>query len=208
MSLPAFGPRFETAIAAMDAANAADPTMLHVSGVARPKELAHSEMMTHWVSQLAPDASEALHLAARAHHIRRWETPRSSYPEGRQGYLKWRSDLHRVHAGHAADILRAAGYDEATIDRTSVIIQKQDLRRDHDVQVFEDALGLVFLETQFHEFSAQHDAEKLSNILRRTWRKMSPAGQASALDLPLHPADRAFIVSVLSGGDDPEASPP
>src|SRR5690606_23738600 len=104
-----------------------------------------AEMMTRWVARLSPDASEALHLAARAHHIRRWEVPRNTYPEGRQGYLQWRSDLHGVHAGHAAAILREHGYDEAMIDRVGAIISKRGLRRDPEVQVFEDALSLVFL---------------------------------------------------------------
>lgn len=194
---PDFGPRFEAAIAAIDAANAADPHTLTIRGEALPKELTHARMMTRWVEILAPEASEAMHLAARAHHIRRWETPRETYPAGRQGYLKWRSDLHQVHAAHAAEILREAGYDEATIARVGSIIGKQGLRRDPEVQVFEDALNLVFLETQFHEFRPQHDPEKLANIVRRTWRKMSPDGQAQALNLPLELADLEFIATAL-----------
>ena len=35
---------------------------------------------------------ETLLLAARAHHLRRWELPRDSYPVGRAGYLRWRRD--------------------------------------------------------------------------------------------------------------------
>ena len=40
------GPRFEQAIAAIDAANAADPHTIEVRGEVRPKELAHAELMT------------------------------------------------------------------------------------------------------------------------------------------------------------------
>ena len=91
-------PRLPTALAAIDAANAADPNCMTVDGVERPKELAHAEMVTEWVRRLRPDPSEALLLAARAHHLRRWAVPRSTYPDGRAGYLRWRRDMHQRHA--------------------------------------------------------------------------------------------------------------
>ena len=94
--------RFDRAIAAIDAANAESPT-----GV----ELDHAVRVTDWVRRLRPDASEALLLAARAHHIRRWTVPRDSYPDGRSGYLRWRRDLHEVHAREVATILEAEGYE-------------------------------------------------------------------------------------------------
>src|SRR5437868_2403332 len=90
--------RFERAIAAIDAANADDPERLVVRGEERPKEQAHAELMTEWVTRLEPSPAEELLLAARGHHLRRWTVPRSSYPEGRAGYLRWRRDLHEVHA--------------------------------------------------------------------------------------------------------------
>ena len=70
------GERFDRAIAAIDAANADSPT---------GREPEDAVMVTDWVRKLAPDAGEALLLAARAHHIRRWTVPRASYPDGRAG---------------------------------------------------------------------------------------------------------------------------
>src|SRR5439155_1201941 len=110
--------RFEQTIAAIDAANAEDP---------HDKELRHAELATAWVRRLRPEASEALLLAARGHHIRRWAIPRSSYPEGRRGYLRWRRDLQRAHAADLAGILAAEGYDEATVARVQDIVQKKQL---------------------------------------------------------------------------------
>ena len=75
--------RFRRAIAAIDASNADDPNRITVRGEERPKELAHSELVTAWVHRLDPHASEPLLLAARAHHVRRWTIPRASYPTGR-----------------------------------------------------------------------------------------------------------------------------
>ena len=53
------GSRLETAIAAIDAANADDPVTVEIRGRRRPKELAHADLMTEWVRRLDPDASEA-----------------------------------------------------------------------------------------------------------------------------------------------------
>src|SRR5512144_2528909 len=97
--------RLDAAVAAIDQANSADPNVLVLDGVARPKEQAHAEMMTAWVLRLDPDADEAQLLAARAHHLRRWTLPRSDYPEGRSGYLRWRTALKAQHAQEVGQIL-------------------------------------------------------------------------------------------------------
>ncbi len=190
--------RFERAIAAIDAANAGDPETLTLRGKAVPKEQTHAEMATRWVQRLRPDASEALLLAARGHHIRRWERPRSDYPAGRQGYLRWRRDLQVFHAETTGKILREAGYDEEVIARVGAIIRKRGLGRDEDVQAFEDALSLVFLETQLHEFSPEHDEAKVVDILRKTWRKMSPAAREAALAFDFAAEDQRLIEAALS----------
>ena len=82
------------------------PHRIQVRGEERPKELAHAELMSEWVEKLRPDASEALRIAARAHHVRRWEIPRDSHPAGRRGYLEWRVALHDHHAEVTARIAR------------------------------------------------------------------------------------------------------
>jgi hypothetical protein len=190
--------RFERAIQRIDEANSEDPTLLVVNGEPRPKELAHSEMLTEWVRRVRPDADEALLLAARAHHIRRWTRQRSSYPEGRKGYLRWRTDLHGFHAGVAGDILEECGYDDATVARVQQIIRKHGLGRDPDVQALEDALCLVFLETQLTALIADLPEETMVNVLRKTWKKMSEAARENALALKMRPADREFVVRALS----------
>jgi len=189
--------RFERAIVAIDAANRSDPTTLTLRGQVLPKELTHADMAMRWVKELRPDAPEELLLAARAHHIRRWERPRSDYPAGRQGYLRWRRDLQLFHAEVTAAILRDAGYDEPAVERVSAIIRKRGLGRDPDVQAFEDALSLVFLETQLHEFGPSVDESKLVEILQKTWRKISAEARAAALRFEFEPGDRRLIELAL-----------
>jgi hypothetical protein len=169
----------EAALDAIDTANAKDPRTLVVRGSSRPWALGEGELATLWLDELAPDASDALRIAVRGHHIRRWETPRASYPEGRAGYLKWRKHLYDVASDHIAQIMRDASYDDATIDHAASFMHKRNLKTDGDAQTYEDVLCLVFLESQFTDFAARTDAEKLDGIVTKTLAKMSDAAKAA-----------------------------
>jgi hypothetical protein len=184
--------RFDRAIAAIDAVNAGDP-----SG----KELRDSQLATEWVRRLRPDAGEALLLAARAHHLRRWAIPRDSYPEGRNGYLRWRRTLQRAHAEEVGELLGAEGYDDATVARVQDIVQKRKLTSDPEVQTFEDALCLVFLETQLGDFATRY-ADKAADVLEKTLDKMSGQAKALALDLDVSPAERALLTAAVGSPPD------
>lgn len=204
---PGADKRFDAAIAAIDAANADDPNTLVIAGETRAKELAHAEMVTAWVRRLVADPSEALLLAARAHHLRRWVVPRSSYPEGRAGYLRWRRDLHGRHAEEVGEILTACGYDDATVSRVQELVQKKGLgargapAADAETQALEDALCLVFIETQFAELASRFDDDKVVEIVRKTLKKMSDAAKSEALEIPLDPADRALIERAIAASE-------
>jgi Domain of unknown function (DUF4202) len=190
--------RLASALAAIDAANADDPNVITIDGVERPKELAHAELMTRWVRTLDPQCSEEQLLAARAHHLRRWTIPRDSYPDGRSGYLKWRTALKRQHADEVGTILREAGYDDESVARVQAIVRKQGLGQDHAVQVHEDALCLVFLETQFGELARRMGDDKTVDILQKTAKKMSPAGLFVARSLRFSPSATALLQRALA----------
>lgn len=190
--------RFDDAIARIDAVNAGDPNRLVVGGVERPKALGEGEAATEWVRRLRPDASEALLLAARAHHIRRWAVPRATYPDGRAGYLQWRRDLHVAHARDTAEILAACGFDADVIDRVQAIIRKRNLAHDAEVQAFEDALCLVFLETQFDDLARRLSRDKLLDVVRKTAAKMSPAGLAAVAGASLSATAKEAVAAALA----------
>lgn len=187
--------RYAAAIAAIDAANADDPATLLVDGIPRPKEQTHAEMMTDWVLRLRPDASETLLLAARAHHLRRWMIPRDSFPAGRGGYLRWRRALHHVHAELAAAILEQHGYRRAEVERVYSLIAKEPLLQqgDEEAQTLEDALSLVFFDTQLDATLADLDERQQRRVVGRTWRKMSRAGQQALRDMNLSEAGREAL---------------
>ena len=192
--------RLADAIAAIDAANADDPNTIEVRGTVRSKEQAHAELMTEWLERLDPEADDAQHLAARAHHLRRWSVPRADHPEGRAGYLRWRTALKRQHAAELGEILERVGYDAATIDRAQRIIRKEGLGSDPDVQTHEDALCLVFLETQLAELADAQGDEKMVAIIQKTAGKMSDRALALVADLPMREGDRELIALALQLG--------
>jgi hypothetical protein len=190
--------RLARALDAIDAANADDPHTILINGVSRPKELAHAELMTRWVRTLDPDCTDEQLLAARAHHLRRWTLSRDSYPDGRAGYLRWRTVLKRQHADDVGEILRGAGYDDQVVARVQAIVRKQGLGSDPAVQVHEDALCLVFLETQLDELAGKLGDDKTIDVLQKTAKKMSPAGLQAALGLRFAPDAAALLERALA----------
>jgi hypothetical protein len=192
--------RFSRALDAFAAVSRRDPTREIVGGEPQPREWLQAERLAHWVERLAPEAPEALRLAAHCQHIGRFELPRSSYPEGRKGYLRWRSDLSKRHAETARKILSELGYDDATLERVQRIVRKQDLKADPDVQTMEDALCLSFLEHELQEFAGRHEDDKVISILRKTWRKMSQHAREAALSLPLDERSAALVAKALAAG--------
>ena len=101
----------------------------------------------------------------------------------RNGYRQWRKRLADFHAQEAGRILEKVGYSGETVERVEQFLRKFRLKRDPEVQLFEDAICLVFLENELTTFSQKHDQAKLVSILRKTWKKMSPAGHQAALQL-------------------------
>ena len=79
-------------------------------------------------------------------------------------------------------------------------VAKRHIKSDRFTQIFEDALCLVFLETQLGEFSERlTESSTLDRVLVRTWRKMSDAGREAALQLELDERGRIAVERALAG---------
>lgn len=185
--------RFEKVVAAIDAANDADPTELSVNGAMRPAETLYGERMSAWLARLIPDAGELLRIAVRAQHLERFKLPRADYPQGKPGYYRWRNEQKRRHAMRIAEIMRDAGYTDAEAERVSAIVRKENLAADAEVQLLEDCACLVFMEFYFADFATQHPADKIIDIVAKSWKKMSAKARSEAMKLPL-PEDLAPLV--------------
>ena len=176
--------RFQRAIERFDAANAEDPNRELADGREQPKELLYAQRLSAMLERVVPEASEALRLAVRCQHIRRWTIARTDFPVGAAGYKQWRTTLQQFHAETAAGMLRDAGYGEDTVSRVQALLKKEKLKLDPEVQALEDVVDLVFLENYLEEFVAKHteyDEAKWIDILKKTWFKMSPLGRKAAL---------------------------
>jgi len=181
----------------IDAAHAADPKR---TPDGRPAELVYAERMEAWVARLVPAAAPVLRLAARCQHLERWSVPRATFPAGKAGYLKWRQSLYQKQADRAQKLLLSAGVPATEADEAATWISKTALKTNPGTQALEDAACLVFLENEIADFASQHadyPREKFVDILRKTWRKMSPGAQTAALGLSLSPAIGALVCDAV-----------
>jgi hypothetical protein len=173
----------QTAFAAIDAANAADPTLEDN----QPAALLYGQRMSDELDRLFPDAPEPLKIAARGQHIERWQLSRKDYPDGKEGYLAWRREQARRHAARVAGIMTDAGYGADAITAAEKMLRKEGIKRDPDVQALEDVICFVFLRWYFQAFAAARDPAEVLDIVQKTARKMSADGRDRALaefDLP------------------------
>jgi len=178
---------YDQARAAIDAAHSADPKQAEDG---QPAELVYADRMESWVGKLVDDATPLLRLAARCQHLERWSVPRDTYPMDKPGYLKWRRRLYVKQAERARELLIAAGVSTAEADEVATWVSKSGLKTNPGTQALEDAAVLVFLEKEIGAFAAQHaeyPREKFVDILKKTWRKLSPKAQDLACQLDLSP---------------------
>ena len=189
---------FHAACEAIDTANSADPTLVTVRGVDVPLALAHGQLAAEWMlSMHGADVPPEWLVAARAHHLRRWQVARATYPEGKAGYLRWRKDQKARHAHDVASLLATAGYDDEFVTTVQALIQRQNLPHDAGQQAVEDAACLVFIETQLAAFADQHDRAKVLDIIRKTARKLSPLGTSMIAHICLSSDATALLAEAL-----------
>ena len=167
-----------------------------------PYELHYARQMTSYLHLHVPTPSPKLQVAIRAQHFRRWEIPRSSYPEGKTGYLAWRTFLKKRQAEQVKEICLQAGFEEGEAEGVAGLIRKDGLMQKKkdggddnnfaEVQILEDVACLVFLKDQLEEFASQekgHDEQKILRILRKTWAKMGSRGRELALKMEKEDGD-------------------
>lgn len=169
--------RLARALSLIDAANAADPTL--EGGI--PAAGLYGERMTAELARLFPAASEVLQIAARGQHVERWLLPRGDYPAGKAGYLDWRREQARRHGLRVAGMMDSVGYGPEDCNRVGVLLRKEGLKRDAEVQALEDVICFTFLRWYFQPFSLARDPAEVADIVTKTARKMSPEGRARVL---------------------------
>lgn len=182
----------------IDAAHAADPKS---AADGRPAELVYADRMEAWATRVAAAPPPLLHLAARCQHLERWSVPRATFPDGKVGYLNWRRSLYVKQAARAKELLLQAGVPVSEAEEVAIWVSKTGLKTNAGTQALEDAACLVFLENEIEDFAAQHadyPAEKFVDIIKKTWRKMSPSAHQAALGLSLRPDIAALVKAAVA----------
>ena len=94
---------------------------------------------------------------------------------------------------------------EDDLDSYFQLIQKNKKRLEDffagtisETQTLEDVICLVFLEFYFEPFAHKHPEDKTIDILQKTWKKMSKAGQEAALKLPFTPEQMELLTKALA----------
>jgi hypothetical protein len=171
--------RLAQALAAIDAANAADPTLEDGTAAA----LLYGQRMSGELALLHPGPSDVLAIAARGQHVERWLLPRADFPDGKEGYHAWRREQGRRHGSRVAGIMADAGYDTHACDRVGVLLRKEGIKRDAEVQMLEDVICFTFLRWYFADFAKAHAPDALLAIVEKTARKMSAEARTKALEV-------------------------
>lgn len=166
------------ALQAIDVANSADPTLEN----GRPAALLYGERMSAELALLYPEASEVLQVAARGQHIERWQLPRKDYPEGKAGYYAWRREQGRRHGERVAGIMADVGYPTDEQNRVGVLLRKEGIKADAEVQALEDVICFTFIRWYLKDFATTRTSEDLEKIVAKTARKMSGAAREKALE--------------------------
>ncbi|KAI1822895.1 hypothetical protein F4861DRAFT_540510 [Xylaria intraflava] len=220
-ALPDLPASFTSALELIDAAHAEDPRAIPSpdgTDTTLPSELHYARKMTRWLAVRCPDASPSLQVACRAQHFRstqtdktatppgraknRWEIPRDSFPMTRAGYLTWRAK-QKTEAAEKIKVLLSSlspALAAADIDRVAALVRKEGLAVDAETQVLEDVACLVFLDDQLDDFEkrADVDEDKMVNILRKTWAKMSARGREIALGMKLSERATTLVTKALA----------
>jgi hypothetical protein len=173
--------QLEHALDLVDQANREDPNR-HSD---RPLAYFQGVQASQWLAQLRPNASDELQIAARAHHLRRWEIERSSFPTGRAGYLKWRAANKAHQVDSVLPLLAQVRLGEGSVARVAELLSRRSLKTDPETQALEDVACLVFLQTQYQGLADRTEPARLAAIVAKTLAKMSPDAISLASQLRL-----------------------
>jgi hypothetical protein len=187
---------------AIDKINSEDPNKTLVNSFSQPNELLYGQYMTACLEQYFPQSNELVKIAVRAQHIKRWDSKRNEFDEGKVGYYQWRIAQGKFHAQLTKSLMLENGYDENEAELTACILRKEQLKTNEHTQILEDVACLVFLQYYFDAFAAKYteanNEAKIINIVQKTWGKMSDRGHEIALSLTLPDHLAALVGKALA----------
>ena len=151
-----------------------------------PSELLYSKRMLEMLEKIYPEASNNLRVAAQCQHMKRWMVARSLYSMDRRGYHQWRQAVMSHQLEVTKELLIKHNVSDRDVDDLIEMLKNQGVSGYLNSQIIEDTACLVFLKWYSESFAKKHDTEKVIDILRKTYRKISETGRNTIpnIDLP------------------------
>ncbi len=177
---------------AIDRYNESDPAQRGGQPVAK----LHGQRGSFWLGQLTGRPGAALTLSARAHHVGRFEVPRSSFAAGRVGYHQWKSAAREYCAGVLGELGDACSVDVDVLSEACELVRKTSTDKD-SAQVHQDVCSLVFFEVDAAELSQRLTAAQVERAVRSTLAAMSDSARVF-LDSELIPTEVRTLVDTVS----------
>lgn len=178
--------QYHKAIIAIEQIHSKDITQEQHNGSLIPAEFLYGKRMLKTLELVSPESSYAMKLAVQCQHLQRWGVPRSSYTYDRRGYHEWRREVMKYQLEQTINLLSSISIDEIDIKWIAQVINAQENKADSNGLIIMDTACLVFLKWYMEPFAKKHESEKVLDILKKTFRKMSTDAQnlISKLDLP------------------------
>jgi hypothetical protein len=163
-----------------------DTTREIYNGNQYPSESLYSHRMLQMLEKVNAEASNILKLAAQCQHLKRWNIPRGEYPYNRRGYHEWRRVVMEYQLKEMEEILSKVGISNEDILLVTDALRNQGDKSNSNAQIITDTACLVFIKWYMEPFATKHQSEKVTDIMKKTMRKMSETGLQliSRLNLP------------------------
>lgn len=138
-----------------------------ISGSRVPEDARHADNTVEWLLRLAPDAGEALQLAALAHDIDRAIEEQKIR---RADYADY-DDFKAAHACNGAGILRpiltACGVEQVIVDEACRLVEVHEIGGDQSSDLLKDADSISFFEVNLPFYYQREGWDKAKQ--RSTW---------------------------------------
>ncbi len=159
-------------------------------------DLIHAQLVLKWTLVLRPDADEALQIAALGHDIDRAVTGITD--KDLKDPSKY-EDFRREHSIRSAkilsDLMKQEGYDERTIDRVYVIVEKHEFGGDPDSDALKDADSIAYFEYNIPTYLERYGREKTKNKIKFMYKRMSKKAEHLVKQLKFGDKEIANLVN-------------
>jgi hypothetical protein len=179
---------YKQAVKEIDNAHSADIHLEKDNNDEYPSELIYSRRMLTMLNLFYPESDYILKLAVQCQHLKRWNVLRQKYSMNRQGYHQWRREVMEYQLQQTKEILLNVKIDENDLSLILDALKNQGNKSDGNAQIIQDTACLVFVKWYLQAFAAKHEHSKVSDILKKTMRKMSEKAISAIPSIDLSPA--------------------